>query len=88
MSDRTKLGDKCFWNPEWAEQRIEQLEATVHRKDERIKAWQKSSNEHEAENVRLRDAFQQIRDGQLHISDAEFLAREALAAVADGQSNE
>jgi len=33
--------------------------------------------------VRLRDAFQQIRDGQLHISDAEFLAREALAAVAD-----
>jgi hypothetical protein len=29
MSDRSELGDKCFWNPEWAEQEIERLTAEL-----------------------------------------------------------
>lgn len=33
---------------------IERLQATIHRKDERIKAWKKSSDEYEAEIERLR----------------------------------
>ena len=33
MSDRSELGDKCFWNPEWAEQEIERLTAPMKKCD-------------------------------------------------------
>jgi DNA repair exonuclease SbcCD ATPase subunit len=105
MSDRSELGDKCFWNPEWAEQEIErltaerdtaeailerlqnkfeavtaeladckesdrlierlqarvgELEAKLYRKDERIKAWKQSSDEHEARVEKLEAALDEI----------------------------
>lgn len=37
--------------------RVEELEAKLYRKDERIKAWKQSSDEHEARVERLRAAL-------------------------------
>ena len=69
---------------EQAADEIERMTAELYRKDQRVKAWKKSSDEHEADNERLRAALEFIAAAdQIHLWDAIKAADEALAAVED-----
>jgi len=100
MSDRSELGDKCFWNPEWAEQEIERLTAPMKKCDlveNEVTGLHNTADLYEIERLQARvealeEALQEIADSGVAINSnfnwVATLAKQALAATEQENSDE